>query len=92
MPVSTKMFKIWQIFYWYLLNCRLAFFATWQGKSACDGIGGTIKRLIDNAIKQDHFLIKITDILNHIVEYIIEDRYNKCSKLKGIRPIIALGL
>ena len=36
------------------LNARLVFFATSHGKQSCDGIGGTVKRLVSNAnLKRD---------------------------------------
>lgn len=47
------------------INAEWHFFATSHGKSACDGIGGTVKRLASRASLQqitDHFILTPSDL------------------------------
>lgn len=93
----------------YGLQAEWHFFATSHGKSPCDGIGGTVKRLVARAslqmvsgqtistpesmfdwcqsnISGIHFLyISSVDILRHVEEMKLEQRYVLSRKVPGTR-------
>ena len=59
------------------INCKWSFFATSHGKSACDGVGGTVKRLTARASLQRPFNDQILSA---------QDMYKFCKEdIKGIK-------
>ena len=57
LQANIKILRIWLIYVATMMILVYMqsgiFFATSHGKSPCDGVGGTVKRLVDRAIKQD---------------------------------------
>ena len=54
-------------------KCEWHFFATAHGKTACDGVGGTVKRLASKASLQrhsDHHILNSQDLLKFCEEHV----------------------
>jgi len=54
----------------YGISASWHFFATSHGKNACDGIGGTVKRLLSKAALQGILLNDAETIFGHCSEHI----------------------
>ena len=46
------------------------FFATSHGKNVCDGIGGTVKRVLSKLLLQGHLLNNAERIMNYCIDKI----------------------
>ena len=76
------------------ITARWAFFATSHGKSPCDGIGGTVKRLVARASKQrplDDQILSMEKMLENCELSIKGIKFLKVTKINMtlIRPMLS---